>query len=66
VRAVIELPEDTLLSLEPGQAVRLLLAAYPNQEFGTMEAILSSLNPVPVTSTSSPTPRARPPQAESR
>lgn len=50
VHAVIELPEDALPSLEPGQAVRLLFAAYPSQEFGARGAVLRRLNPVPVRS----------------
>jgi hypothetical protein len=48
--AVIDLPEDVLSAVQPGQTARLLLAAYPHYRFGAMDAIVRRVNPIPVQS----------------
>ena len=51
--AVIDLPEDVLSAVQPGQTARLLLAAYPHYRFGAMDAIVRRVNPIPVQSAES-------------
>jgi len=48
--AAIELPEDSLPLVEPGQRARLLLAAYPHQRYGAVDAVIRRVDPIPVAS----------------
>jgi multidrug efflux pump subunit AcrA (membrane-fusion protein) len=50
LRAVVDLPEDVLGAVQPGQTARLLLAAYPHYRFGAMNAIVRRVNPIPAQS----------------
>jgi len=56
--AAIELPEDSLPLVEPGQRARLLLAAYPHQRYGAVDAVIRRVDPVPVASGSASTVKA--------
>ena len=56
--AVIDLPEDALSLVEPGQPASLLLAAYPAQRFGAVEAVIRRVDRIPITAGGRPVLRA--------
>ncbi len=52
--AVIDLPEDALPLVEAGQTARLLFTAYPQAQFGAVQAVIRRVNQVPVLSGGGP------------